>query len=244
MKTMPVLSFIFLTLISSVTIAAESALCMEGICIGDDAEALDVEWKKVNVDYKAKRAINTQLASMSVEELYYDYNEILITSPAVKKKLAPKVIQLQKFDAEVLDELSRVRAICTDLSLTGQVESNSRTKLFITFRAIADSGGRGKLRVVQIDKEFNIFPPHLRPADKEKYVAMLSVLKKDYPELVLVRDIDARADSNEVAFASALLGYRFFSDVNNPLIFRIRDQADIDSIEFDENRSPLCPAPE
>lgn len=220
---------------------ANTRLCMENICIGDDVEQLSVDWKKIKIDYKAKRAVKGLLLGKTQDELYYDFNELLIADEKVKQWLIPYIFHLQKFDSEVLKQLQSVKAICTPLSLTGEIERNATSKLFVTFRAVADDGERGRLRVVQLEKEFNIFPPHIRPSDKSKYVSMVETLKQDYPKMVLVRDIDARATSNEVAFADAILGYRFFSDVNNPLIFRIRDLADLESIEFDEKRSKQCP---
>jgi len=244
MKSLSKIIFSTLILISSLNLFAAERLCLENICIGDDVDTLDVKWKKVKVDYKTSRAVKGLLKGKTVEELYYDYNEQLITDQKTLTELVPQIIQLQKFDELVLDKLSKVKAICTPLSLSGEVENNSKTKLLVTFRVIADEGGRGRLRVVQLEKEFNIYPPHLRPRDKEKYVAMEQALKSEYPNLVLVRDIDARANSNEVAFANTLLGYRFFSDVYTPLIFRIRDLADIESIEVDHKRSALCPAVE
>ncbi|TQV86888.1 hypothetical protein [Aliikangiella coralliicola] len=243
MKTWFLLATISATLLSPFS-TAEDRLCLENICIGDDVDTLQVEWKKVTVDYKTTRAIKTQLKEMSIDDLYYEYNEKLITDKSALEQLAPYIIQLQKFDQVVLDQLSRVKAICTPLSLTGEVENDSKTKLFVTFRVVADDGERGRLRVVQLEKEFNIYPPHIRPGDRDKYVALVDTLKKMHPEMVMVRDIDARASSNKVAFANSVLGYRFFSDVNNPLIFRLRDLTDLESIEFDEKRSAHCPAAE
>lgn len=241
MKSKLLIIILLLSFSTFSLIAAEDRLCMEGICIGDDVDLLEVDWKKVKIDYKTKRAIKGQLIGKDIDELYYDYNELLVTDNKTKELLAPHIIQLQKFDQSVLEALKGVKAICSPLSLTGEVSNNSNTKLFITFRAVADDGARGRLRVVQIEKEFNIFPPHIRPGDKDKYLALVETLKLTYPKMVMVRDIDARATSNEVAFADAILGYRFFSDVNNPLIFRVRDLADVESIEFDENRSTQCP---
>ena len=236
--------FTFLFLTHSLEGVAAERSCLENICIGDDVDAIDTTWKTVEIDYKTNRAVKGLLAEKTVDELYYDNYVQLITDQNTLKNLAPKVIQLQKFDASVLETLASVKAICTPLTLTGEIENNSKTKMLVTFRVVADEGGRGRLRVVQLEKEFNIFPPHLRPRDKDKYIAMVAALKSEYPSMVLVRDIDERAYTNEVAFANMLLGYRFFSDVNTPLVFRIRDLADIESIEVDPKRSPLCPAQE
>ncbi len=242
MKNALLLILLFLSVLAAKTQAQQSRLCLDNICVGDDVDQLDIHWKKIKIDYKTKRAVDSLIQQSSVKDIYYDYNETLVTTPAMLKDLVPYVIQLQKFDQNVLDKLGKVKAICSPLSLTGEVnDTNLNEKLFVTFRVVADDGGRGRLRVVQLEKEYKIYPPHIRPSDKKKYKNTLEQLKVTFPKIVEVRDIDARAETNEIAFASALLGYRFFSDSRNPLIFRIRDTADFESIEFDENRSKLCP---
>lgn len=241
MRLISLIGIFLFVFLQTPKVIGEERLCIENVCIGDNADTLNVEWKSVKIDYKTKRSISAQLKAHTVEETYYDYNELLITDQKNLIELAPYIITLQKFDNDVLDKLAKVKAICTPLSLTGEVENSSRTKLLVTFKAVADEGGRGLLRVVQVEKEFNIYPPHLRPQDKEKYVAMIEALKRSYPNTVVVRDIDARAMSNEVAFANSIVGFRFFSDVYTPLIFRIRDLADLESIDLDPKRSALCP---
>ncbi|PJF32893.1 MAG: hypothetical protein CUN57_03540, partial [Phototrophicales bacterium] len=111
----------------------------------------------------------------------YEYNELLVTSKTDKEWFLPYVIYLQKFDQNVLNRLSEVKAICTSLQLTGEVDREGDTRLFVTFRAVPDEGRRGKLRVVQIQKQFNIYPPHLRPEDKNRYLALVEALKQEYP---------------------------------------------------------------
>ena len=244
MKIRLMLIIVVSSLMSAAVYAQQGRVCLENICIGDDVDQLDVTWKSAPIDYKTKRAVESQLAQLSIDELYYEYNETLVTDKKTLADLAPHIITMQKFDQSVLDKLAKVRAICTPLSLTGEVDNDSSTKLFVTFRVVADEGGRGRLRVVQLEKEFNIHPPHLRPMDKRKYVALMDALKQEYPGIVQVRDIDARAASDKEAFATAIVGYRFFSDVRNPLILRVRDLSDFESIEFDENRSSQCPAVE
>ena len=243
MRIVLLLSLVLFGLVSTVSNAQQGRLCLDNICIGDDVDQMDTEWVKVEIDYKTKRTIESQLSQMTVDELYYDYNETLVTDQKMLRDLAPYVITLQKFDQTILDKLAKVKAICTPLSLTGEVKDDIlNEKLFVTFRVVADEGGRGRLRVVQLEKEYKIYPPHIRPRDKKKHRATYEDLKKSFPAIVEVRDIDARAETDEVAFAHALLGFRFFSDSRNPLIFRLRDQTDLESIEFDENRSASCPA--
>jgi len=239
---MLLLSLVLSGLVGTATNAQQGRLCLDNICIGDDVDQLNLEWVDVEIDYKTKRTIDSQLSQMTVDELYYDYNETLVTDQKMLIDLAPYVITLQKFDKSILDKLSKVKAICTPLSLTGEVkDDNLDEKLFVTFRVVSDQGARGRLRVVQLEKEYKIFPPHIRPRDKKRHKETFEGLKTLFPEIVEVRDIDARAASDKVAFAHALLGFRFFSDSRNPLIFRLRDTVDLESIEFDENRSASCP---
>lgn len=242
MRIVLLLSLVFLGTFSTISNAQQGRLCLDNVCIGDDVDQLDLEWVKIEIDYKTKRTIESQLSQSTVDELYYDYNESLVTDQKMLVDLAPYIITLQKFDQSILDKLAKVKAICSPLSLTGEVKDDILDeKLFVTFRVVADSGGRGRLRVVQLEKEFKIFPPHIRPRDKKKHRATFEELKKSFPGIVEVRDIDARAATDEVAFAYALLGFRFFSDARNPLIFRLRDLTDLESIEFDENKSSSCP---
>ena len=245
MRIVLLLSIVVLGFLSTGTNAQQGRLCLDNICIGDDVDQLGLEWVKVEIDYKTKRTIESQLANLSIDELYYDYNEKLITDQKMLEELAPYVITLQKFDQSILDKLAKVKAICTPLSLTGEVKDDILSeKLFVTFRVVADNGGRGRLRVVQLEKEYKIYPPHIRPTDKKKHRETFESLQSQFPGIVEVRDIDARAANDEIAFAYALLGFRFFSDSRNPLIFRLRDRTDLESIEFDENKSASCPAVE
>jgi len=243
MKRCITLLTLALTLFSGAAVALEQgSVCMENICVGDDLESLQIQFKPIEFDYNLKRRLKNDLAKRTVDDIYEEYYEILITDQATKKQLLPYIIYLQKFDNKVIDLLGRVRAICTPLTLTGEVDREGETRLFVTFRAVPDNGRRGKLRVVALQKQFKIFPPHLRPEDKSRYVAMLEVLKKNYPGLKQVRDIDARPESNEIAFAPALLGFRFYSDVNSPLVLKLQDTEEIEPIDFSPQKSKLCPA--
>ena len=232
--------FIFFLLASAQSEAAQDSTCIENICIGDDLESLSLEWKPVALNYKISRQVENDLSKQTLDELYDDSNEKIITDKTTLRSLVPYIMHLQKFDASVLEKLRKVRAICTPLSLTGEVKHESRTKLFVTFRAVADEGRRGKLRVVQIEKQFDIYPPHIRPEDKNKYIGLLDALRESYPSMILVRDIDAVVESNKVIFANAILGYRFFSDVSSPLVFRLKDTADIESVDDSKQISKEC----
>jgi hypothetical protein len=215
-------------------------LCLQGICIGDDVETLPVKWKPIELTYADQKFVETELEQRSIEDVYYDYNELLIADKKTLRDILPYVIQKQQFDSNVLAALSKVRAICSSLTMTGELESESEHRLFVTFRAVADNGKRGKLRVVRLEKVFNIMAPHLRPKDASVYRALRKTLKEEFPSLQIIRDIDGRINSAEIANANALLGFRFLSDSSNPLVLRLIDDADIPLIEEDENASPLC----
>lgn len=237
-----IIRIFFLFFITNLAHSAQEGLCMDGVCIGDDVESVNVEWKKIVVKYKEERIYKAlRSTEKSIDDLYYEYNETLIADQQTLEELAPNVIQFQKFDETVLNILKKVKAICTPLSLTGEIINQSKDKTFVTFRAVADGGNRGLLRVVRLEKEYAIFPSYQRPSDGKKYLELKKSLKIKHPKLVTVRDIDARAGMDEVAYADAILGFRFFSDVNNPLIFRLIDLEDIEYIEDSKDKSKLCP---
>ncbi len=213
-------------------------LCLEGICIGDNLETLNVKWKTVPLSYDDEKFVETELAGRKVMDVYYDYNELMVTSDQVLKSLLPYVIHKQRFDQKVLNQLSTVRAICSPLTLTGELEHEGDTRLYVTFRAIADNGKRGALRVVRLEQQFKLNA--LRVRGSKVYKQLKQDLETRFPGLVHVRDIDGRANSAAVASAKAILGFRFISDVSNPLILKLLDVEDIPSIETDENASPLC----
>lgn len=146
-------------------------LCLDNICIGDDVELLDVDWKSIELTYADEKFVEQQLSDGSVEDVYYDYNERLIADKQLLTQILPYVIRTQQFDQNVLNALSRVRAICSSLTLTGEVVSQSEDRLFVTFRTVANEGRRGQLRVVRIEKQFDIMSPHLRAADRPRYKA-------------------------------------------------------------------------
>ncbi|MCO7226792.1 hypothetical protein [Pleionea sp. CnH1-48] len=233
------LGFILFLILFSTQLAAEQ-LCVEDVCIGDDVEALGSKWKPIKLTYYDEKFVETELAGRTAKDVYADFYEVLVADDSVLKTILPYVIRKQQFDSTVLRELSKVRAICSSLTLTGEVERESSSRLFVTFRVTADKGSRGKLRVVRLEKQFNIMSPHIRPRD----AAMLNNVKKElkniFPDMKVVRDIDGRHDSIEVQTASALLGFRFISDVSNPLILRVTDPAEIPAIEDDPEASPLC----
>ncbi|NVK87326.1 MAG: hypothetical protein HWE13_04335 [Gammaproteobacteria bacterium] len=240
MKVFLGLPFAVLMAFSMVAKVGAENLCHDGVCIGDDVERLAVSWKPIEVTYQDQKFVETELADRRIEDVYFDYNEQLVADRSVLRDILTYVIRNQRFDGKVLASLGRVRAICSSLTLTGEVENDSSDRLFVTFRAVANNGQRGMLRVVRIEKQYNIMAPHLRPADASAYRTMKKDLKVQYPSLVNVRDIDGRASSSAAQHATALLGFRFISDVSNPLVLKIIDPTNLAMIEEDESAHPLC----
>jgi len=215
-------------------------LCLDGVCVGDDVERINVTWKPIEVTYLDQKFVETELADRKVEDVYYDYNEQLVADRNVLREILTYVIRNQRFDSKVLGALSRVKAICSSLTLTGEVENESDDRLYVTFRAVADNGKRGMLRVVRIEKQYNIMAPHLRPGDAAAYRSVKKQIKEQFPNVLNVRDIDGRVSSSATQNANVLLGFRFISDVSNPLVLKLLDPSNITMIEEDEEASSLC----
>lgn len=215
-------------------------LCLDNICIGDDIELLNVDWNSIELTYADEKFVERQLSDGTVEDVYYDYNEHLVADKQLLKQILPYVIRTQRFDQSVLDALSRVRAICSSLTLTGEVNNQEEDRLFVTFRAVANEGRRGQLRVVRIEKQYDIMSPHLRAADRPRYKAKQKELKQRFPQLKTVVDIDGRSTSSAMQAADVLLGFRFIGDSFNPLVLKLIDVADIPMIEDDAKAHHLC----
>ena len=227
-------------LLSAIPIFAND-LCLEGICIGDDIYSLNVQWKEVSVNYYDEKFTETELKERSAKDVYQDYNELIIADNKVLTNLLPYVIRKQLFDKSVLKELSNVKAFCSSLTMTGEVIRQSNSRLFVTFRAVTNKGGKGKLRVFKLEKQFNILAPHIRPKDATLFNNVKAELLKTFPDLKVVRDIDGRHGNLDIVTATAVLGFRFVSDVTNPLILRLTDDQNIPLIEEDnKNSNSLC----
>jgi hypothetical protein len=233
-------SYLLAVLFTTFSAVISAKTCLDNICIGDDVESLNVEWKPLQQTYLDRKFFEEELATRSVSDIYYDYNEQLIAERAVLTDLLVPVIRKQLFDGNVLGQLKKVRAICSSLTLTGEVVTGSDDKIFVTFRAIANNQQRGMLRVVGIEKQYNLMASHLRPRDRGKIREVKKQLKAQYPNIITVTDIDSRAAMGMTQKSNILVGYRFISDVSNPLILKIIDNEDIQMIEDSSDRHPGC----
>lgn len=222
-------------------VAQAADLCLEGVCIGQDIREVNAQWRPVTLQPQEQVDVRNMLANQPVKQIFDQRNELLVAPEAVLKDLYPFVIRRQIFDGEVLNKLKGVQAFCTSTTLTGELKYQGDGRVFVTFRAMPDESGNAQLRVISIEKQFDIMAFSLRPQDRDKDKAKRKELKAQYPEMVETRDLDtARPNSAEVSFASTLLGYRFLSDVSIPLTLRMRDTADLQMMEDVAGNNVLC----
>lgn len=240
---MNVLRHLFMLSMAAVTgssLAAEP-YCIDGVCLGNTIEQLQVKWKDLPPSTQEKLDAEAMLRGKDVKVVYRERNELLAASENTLRDLYPYVIRRQVLDNHVLAKLREVKAYCSSTTLTGEVQLEGKEKLFVTLRAVPDNGGVGKLRVVAIEKQFDIMASSLRPQDKPRDKAIRVEMKTRYPDMVEVRDLDStRTASVEVSMAGAQIGYRFHSEVSIPLTLRLRDTAEIAMLEESADAHPMC----
>lgn len=230
----------------SVTVLAGAALaaqpyCLDEICLGTTVDQVKVKWKDLPPTTQERLDAEAMLVGKDVNTIYQERNELLVAADTSLRELYPYVIRRQVFDNFVLGKLREVKAYCSSTTLTGEVQLDGKERLFVTVRAVPDNGNIGKLRVVGIEKQFDIMASSLRPQDRPKDKAVRVEMKARYPDLVEVRDLDStRQSSVDVSMAGAQIGYRFHSEVSIPLTLRLRDSEDIEMLEVSEQAHPLC----
>ncbi len=225
----------------SATVSAAAPYCLDSICLGSTLDQLQVKWKDNPPTTQARLDAEAMTQGQDIKAIYRERNELLLASESTLRDLYPYVISRQVFDNHVLGKLREVKAYCSSTTLTGEVVIEGKDRLFVTVRAVPDNGGVGKLRVVGIEKQFDIMASSLRPQDKPKDKALRADMKIRYPDLIELRDLDStRMSSVETSMASAQIGYRFHSEVSIPLTLRLRDVEDVALMEESDQASPQC----
>lgn len=233
--------FVLLMAAATGTTVAAQPYCVDGVCLGMNVEQLQVKWKDLPPTTQERLDAEAMLRGQDVKAVYRERNELLVAAESTLRDLYPYVIRRQVFDNHVLGKLREVKAYCSSTTLTGEVVREGKEHLYVTVRAIPDNGGIGKLRVVGIEKQFDIMASSLRPQDRPKDKAVRAELKVAYPDMVEVRDLDStRQSSVDVSMASAQIGYRFHSEVSIPLTLRLRDIEDIEMLEESAQAHPMC----
>lgn len=228
-------------IVLSAASAQANDLCMEGVCIGNDVREINVQWRPISLSAQEQSDDRTLLSARPVKEIFNERNELIVAPNNILTELYPYVVRRQLFDGNVLNKLKGVQAFCTSTTLTGELKNQSEGKVFVTFRALPDDKNQTQLRIIAIEKQFDIMAFSLRPQDREKDKSKRKELKLLYPQMVETRDLDtARPSSADVNFASVLVGYRFLSDVSIPLTLRMRDTADFRMMEDVASENLVC----
>jgi len=223
------------------TVAAAKPYCLDALCLGVTVDQLQVTWKNQGQTTQEQLDAQAMMQATSAKDIYRERNELLIAADATLHDLYPFVIRRQVFDSRVLTKLREVKAYCSSTTLTGEVVQQGKDRLFVTIRAVPDNGGVGKLRVIGIEKQFNVMAASLRPQDKPRDKALRAELKVSYPDLMEVRDLDStRGSSADISMAGALIGYRFHSELSIPLTLRLRDTAEVEMLEESAQAHPSC----
>ncbi len=240
MKAVCHLFGLLMAAVTGTTVAAQP-YCVDGVCLGMNVEQLQVKWKDLPPTTQERLDAEAMLRGQDVKTIYRERNELLVAAETTLRELYPYVIRRQVFDNHVLAKLREIKAYCSSTTLTGEVIREGKEHLYVTVRAIPDNGGVGKLRVVGIEKQFDIMASSLRPQDKPKDKAIRAEMKALYPDMVELRDLDStRQSSVEVSMAGAQICYRFHSEVSIPLTLRLRDTAEVEMLEDSANASPQC----
>lgn len=227
--------------VSANTSTTDEKYCMMTVCLGDDVRDLNVAWVPNPPSLQEQLDAKSLMLARPVTEIYRERNELMITSDKVRAQLFPYVMRRQVFDASVLQTLQQVQAFCSSTTLTGElVQSNKREHIYVTFRVEPINGSAGRLRVVVLEKQFDIMSSILRPDDRKRELEKRNEIKQSYAQVKEVRDLDARFAGIDENFSPVLIGYRFYSESRIPFTLRMRDLTDFEMMEESRNISPLC----
>jgi hypothetical protein len=216
--------------------------CMEGVCIGDRLDNLTVNWETIEPPHALIQKYNNLPKETPIASIYEEFNEIFASSDELKLELAPYIIDLQRFDDQVLEKLNTVPYFCTATTLAGLLKTESTfSKIWVTARVVPNEGRKGHFRVVQLERVYSYMAPFLRPRDEPELNRLKKELKKEYPSIQILRNIDnLRGGSNDITLAKYLFGFKFISASNVPATFRIKDSEDIEPIDYSELKNEKC----
>jgi hypothetical protein len=234
------LSFVGLVAFSGALAAAEGGKhCLDGVCIGDDLVKLSVKWTPAAVGGDARQYYANELKSKKPQDIYKAANHKLVGEPKVLATLLPYVLDAQAFDGEAIEQLKQVQAFCTNLTLKGQLALDTKEKVFVTAQAVPPTADGMQLRIVRIEKIFDAYHPISRPEQEGTVKNLTKSLKKQYPGLVEVRDIDDMFLNDKYTDKAAILGFKFSNDVAFPMALKLRDVSDVPALD-DTSVASVC----
>lgn len=214
--------------LAGAAVAADSKKpCLDGVCIGDDLLKLGVKWVPLNVGGDARQYYANELKGKKAKDLLKAVNHKLVAEEPVLAALLPSLLDAQGFDGDTMAQLKKVQAFCTDITLKGQLALDSKEKIYVTAQAIPPTAEGMQLRVVRIEKVFDAYHPISRPEQEGTVKALTKSLKKQYPGLVEVRDVDDMFLNDKYTDKAAILGFKFSNDVAFPMALKLRDVSDL-----------------
>lgn len=231
MKSLP--GLIGLLLMSTLATAADDKLCLHGVCIGDDLLKLNVNWAATAMDAGAKQYYANELQHKSLKDIYKAGNQRIVADAKIQSELLPYLLDTQSFDVTAFEKLKEVQAFCTPITLHGQIQVEGNDKVYVTVQSVPPTTDGMQLRVVGIEKVFDAYHPISRPDQEAKVKAVRSALRKLFPMLVEVRNIDDMFLNDRYTDKPAILGFKFSSDVAVPMAFKLRDVSNIPALDND-----------
>ncbi|MBI2381051.1 MAG: hypothetical protein HYV16_09880 [Gammaproteobacteria bacterium] len=219
--------------------ADSNKLCLAEVCIGDDLLKLEAKWVPVAIDGAATQYYANELTRKPARELYKAANQKLIADGKVLNTLLPYVIDAQAFDDKALEELKKVEAFCTSLTLKGELLTGTKERVLVTAQSIPPTAEGMHLRVVRVEMIFDAYHPISRPEQAANVKALTKSLKKQFKGLVEVRDIDDMFLNDKYTDKPAILGFKFSSDVAVPMAIKLRDVSDLPVLD-ESSAAAVC----
>lgn len=225
------LSVLGLFWLSGLALAADNKLCLDGVCIGDDLLKLNTEWAPIAMDASASQYYANELQRKAAKDIYKGANLKIVAENKVMVALLPYLIDAQGFDAKAFEDLKQVQAFCSGITLKGQIQLEGSDKVYVTAQVVPPSPDGMQLRVVGIEKVFDAYHPISRPDQEDKVKALRKSLKKSFPVLVEIRNIDDMFLNDQYTDKPAILGFKFSSDVAVPMALKLRDVSDVPGLD-------------
>jgi len=219
--------------------AEDNKLCLHGVCIGDDLLKLDLKWVPLEIGADARQYYDNELQRTSPKALYDKAGQKIVADPGVMSELLPYLLDKQGFDDKGFKALQRVQAFCSNITLKGQLALDGADKVFVTAQSVPPTAQGMQLRVVRIEKIFDVYHPMYRPEQGAKVKELRKDLKKLFPGLIEVRDIDDPFLNDQYTDKPAIMGFKFTSDVSVPMALKLRDVSDVPALD-DNSMAAVC----